>query len=412
MQPQEDQPTDARDEPIPPHETVGSALRAARLRLGQDLASVAAVLRIRSTFLQAIEDGQFQALPGAPYAVGFVRTYAEHLGLDGAEMVRRFKSEAAGLERRPSLSFPSPAPEGRVPGTAALLISLVVASVLFGGWYLYQSGRSAQLAQTVPEVPERLANPSGAVPGPTAGGSADISHDAASAGTASAAATPVTPAPGSIPAAPTAGAPSGSTSALPAGAAPAGAPAVTANASPSASAPDGEPVLPPPPGDPTRTMTVAAPPPVAVAPATPAPPAEVEDSPPPEPTPLGAGSPAGSGTAEPAIPPVPQVAALPSDGRVFGAQNSDARVIIKARGESWVQIRDANNTPLLTRVLRAGDSYLVPNKAGLVMMTGNAGVLDVLVDGTPVPPLGAVGAVRRNIALDADRLRAGSAGTE
>jgi len=63
-------------------------------------------------------------------------------------------------------------------------------------------------------------------------------------------------------------------------------------------------------------------------------------------------------------------------------------------------------------VLRAGDSYLVPNKGGLVMMTGNAGVLDVLVDGNPAPSLGAVGAVRRNIALDADRLRAGAAGTE
>jgi cytoskeleton protein RodZ len=147
-----------------------------------------------------------------------------------------------------------------------------------------------------------------------------------------------------------------------------------------------------------------------MAPAAPVPATEAEDGPPPEPTPLGAASPGGS--AEPAIPSVPQVAALPSDGRVFGAQNSDARVVIKARGESWVQIRDAANTPLLTRVLRAGDSYLVPNKAGLVMMTGNAGVLDVLVDGNPAPSLGAVGAVRRNIALDADRLRAGSAGTE
>ncbi|MBI3517020.1 MAG: DUF4115 domain-containing protein, partial [Proteobacteria bacterium] len=134
-----------------------------------------------------------------------------------------------------------------------------------------------------------------------------------------------------------------------------------------------------------------------------------EDGPPPDPTALGV-APSGS-AGERSIPPVPQVAAVPNDGRVFGAQNNDSRVVIKARGESWVQIRDASNTPLLTRVLRPGDSYRVPNQAGLVMMTGNAGVLDVFVDGSAAPPLGAVGAVRRNIALDADRLRAGTSGT-
>jgi hypothetical protein len=71
-------------------------------------------------------------------------------------------------------------------------------------------------------------------------------------------------------------------------------------------------------------------------------------------------------------------------------------------------VRDATNTPLLTRVLRPGDTYRVPNQAGLVMMTGNAGVLDVFVDGNAAPSLGAVGAVRRNIALDAERLRVGA----
>jgi hypothetical protein len=39
-------------------------------------------------------------------------------------------------------------------------------------------------------------------------------------------------------------------------------------------------------------------------------------------------------------------------------------------------------------------------------------VLDVFVDGTAAPSLGAVGAVRRNIALDADRLRSGAAGAQ
>jgi hypothetical protein len=386
MQPHETHPSDQRDEPALPHQTVGSTLRSARLRLGGELTEIATVLRIRPAFLEAIEEGHFQALPGAPYAMGFVRTYAEHLGLDGAEMVRRFKSEAAGLERKTSLSFPSPAPEGRVPGNATLLISLVAVTVVFAGWYFYQSG-TERLALRVPEVPERLAGPAGSVPAFNMGGLGDTPGGAAPTGPSSAAATP-------SPTGPAVPAP-----AAPAGAAPAPAPVGV------------EPALPPPPGDPTRRVATATspaltPPPAATLP----PPGEIEDSPPPDPTTLGAAPPGGAGDA--AIPPVPQVAAAPSDGRVFGAQNADARVIIKARGESWVQIRDATNTPLLTRVLRPGDSYRVPNQAGLVMMTGNAGVLDVLVDGSAAPPLGAVGAVRRNIALDAERLRAGSTGAQ
>jgi cytoskeleton protein RodZ len=194
MQPQENHPSDQPDEPALPHETVGSTLRSARLRLGGELNEIAAVLRIRPAFLQAIEDGHFQALPGAPYAMGFVRTYAEHLGLDGTEMVRRFKSEAAGLERKTSLSFPSPAPEGRVPGTATLLISLVAVTVVFAGWYFYQSG-SERLGPQVPEVPERLANPAGSVPAFNMGGLGEAPGGAAPSGPASAAATPSAPPP-------------------------------------------------------------------------------------------------------------------------------------------------------------------------------------------------------------------------
>ena len=401
MPPPEDHVADARDERAPPGQSVGSTLRAARLRLGQELSEVAAVLRIRSPFLQAIEDGQFEALPGVPYAIGFVRTYADHLGLDGGEMVRRFKSEAAGLERKTSLSFPSPAPEGRVPGTAALLISLVAATLVFGGWYLYQNA-GERLTMRVPEVPERLANP----PSVSGSGLGETPTDAPPAGAA-------------VPAAPPtpsyAGSPTSSGS--PAATTP---PPVSVAGTPRPAPSAVEPALPPPPGDPTRRLAAVAPAapnststPASISPAAPAsaaPPSagsEPEDSPPPDPTSLST-APAGAAGG---IPPVPQVAAVP-DGRVFGAQNGDSRVVIRARGESWVQVRDAANTPLLTRVLRPGDSYRVPNQAGLTMMTGNAGVLDVFVDGAAAPSLGAVGAVRRNIALDAERLRSGAIGAQ
>ena len=73
-------------------------------------------------------------------------------------------------------------------------------------------------------------------------------------------------------------------------------------------------------------------------------------------------------------------------------------------------MRDNNSNRLvMTRLMRAGDSYRVPDQTGLVLLTGNAGALEILVDGVSVPDLGEAGKVRRNVALDPDLLRQGTA---
>jgi cytoskeleton protein RodZ len=70
-----------------------------------------------------------------------------------------------------------------------------------------------------------------------------------------------------------------------------------------------------------------------------------------------------------------------------------------------VQIRDNPGNRVLTdRVLRAGDSVEIPNRAGIVLTTGKAENLDILLDGQEVDPFGGPG-VRRNIVLEPDRLR-------
>src|SRR6202012_2874631 len=62
---------------------IGGLLRRRREEIQQDIEDVSRQLRIRSVYLRAIEEGRFQELPGAAYAVGFVRAYADYLGLDG-----------------------------------------------------------------------------------------------------------------------------------------------------------------------------------------------------------------------------------------------------------------------------------------------------------------------------------------
>jgi cytoskeleton protein RodZ len=88
---------------------------------------------------------------------------------------------------------------------------------------------------------------------------------------------------------------------------------------------------------------------------------------------------------------------------------SASRIVLRARQDSWVQIQGANGATVMARTLRAGESYAVPEQAGLRLTTGNAGGLDVLVDGQAVPSLGQVGSVRRNIMLDPARLKTGTA---
>ena len=80
-------------------DTVGAELRAARLKRGEDLRSIAAALRIRREQLEALEEGRHDDLPGRAYAIGFVRSYAEFLGLDVSHVVDRFKFEIDRSER-------------------------------------------------------------------------------------------------------------------------------------------------------------------------------------------------------------------------------------------------------------------------------------------------------------------------
>src|SRR5689334_16452081 len=84
--------------------SVSDMLRSKRMSLGYELNEIAVALRIRLAYLEAIEQGRFKDLPGATYAHGFLRTYAEHLGLDPQLVLRRFKEETSGgMTAKPEL---------------------------------------------------------------------------------------------------------------------------------------------------------------------------------------------------------------------------------------------------------------------------------------------------------------------
>ncbi|MGH6962182.1 MAG: helix-turn-helix domain-containing protein, partial [Dongiaceae bacterium] len=155
-------PPETRTEPVidisayPVDIGVGELMRLTRERLGHELQTVANQLRIRLSYLEAIEDARFRDLPGTTYAVGFVRSYADYLGLDGADIVRRFREEAARIHGQTKLVFPALTAEGKLPRAAVLLVSAVGLAAVYGVWY-YISSRQQSDLPVIAEVPDRLA---------------------------------------------------------------------------------------------------------------------------------------------------------------------------------------------------------------------------------------------------------------
>jgi cytoskeletal protein RodZ len=418
---------------------VGTLLRTAREATGRNLQSVAQQLRIRAVYLRAIEEGDFGALPGTTYAVGFVRSYADFLGLDGPGIVRRFREEVEELGRRTQLVFPVTPAEGKIPGGALVLIAILIAGIGYGTWF-YMSDRERSLAGLIPEVPAQLKNLLGEGK-PAEAPSTVASNDnptiqtpaPAPDATASAPAAPATTASPSADAESTAGvataadeqaaaaitlsptAPSDANAAeedeVPP--APDDADAATDGTQAASQGSDDQEIVEPPPTldnapatsptitTPSTATTVPAPSMTQPQPVAPTAPAATVPA-----TTQQAATPP-SATAPPAAPPAPSVGedSLPR-GQDYGVTNGESRVVLVARQEAWVQVSSASQE-VWTRVLRPGDRYLVPNDPTLTLATGNAGGLDILVDGKKVSSLGPVGVVRRNISLDPQRLLGG-----
>ena len=145
-----------KQELVQDHLSVGRTLKSHRELRGQTLAEVSHMLRIHRDYLHAIEENEIEKLPGTTYAVGFVRSYAEHLGLDGSTISEWFKEEGKMLDRRAELVFPLPMPEGQTPGLIVLLSAAVLLSIVYGGW-VFMSSSNDEISNLIPDLPEEFA---------------------------------------------------------------------------------------------------------------------------------------------------------------------------------------------------------------------------------------------------------------
>ena len=189
-----------------------------------------------------------------------------------------------------------------------------------------------------------------------------------------------------------------------------------------------------------ETETAAIDPPAEeTAPADPAPSEEPEVAvvPPPAPSPTNAEASTGAEPTEPAdeappaetapaeapaaaedqVPPEADIASAgeevveesPPQEAAAQAEGEAGKIVVRARLESWIQITNEKKEVVFSRVLRSGETYTVPEEKGLMLTTGNAGGIEISVNGKKLKSLGTVGLVKRDIPLDAKKLRDGSA---
>jgi cytoskeleton protein RodZ len=150
---------------------IGATLREARSRRKVELSEVEATIKIRARFLRAIENEEWDALPGVAYTRGFIRTYAYYLGLDGERLADEYRHGIAPPgDRVPKRIEPVPTGARRggsrlsgralVIAVCLVMVALVVGIGLAGGdgdspppSPQAKGARETQAKQTAPASP-------------------------------------------------------------------------------------------------------------------------------------------------------------------------------------------------------------------------------------------------------------------
>jgi cytoskeletal protein RodZ len=333
-------------------ERLGDLLRRMREKRGDDLQYIADYLCIRRNFLELLESSRYSELPADAYVIGFLRSYANYLGIDGKEAIDRYRREMSGRRNKPALSLPTPISEGRTPSAIIMVGAAVAALLLYILWYALSSGDRS--AVTVPP-----ALPSSPVVETTS---------TVTGSQTEAAALPAVPSNLAIIAPPPADAGIMLSSAAPPATTPMPPTATTAissSAVPAASN-DAKPAAPVVPAATTSAEALNK--------------AQVQQ--------LATQT---SHASPPAAPPVTDKA---------------SRITVRAVQSSWILITNSSGQAIFDRVMKPGEVFSVPNKPGLNLTTGNGSGVILTLDGADMPKLATgVSHVMRNIPLDAEHLR-------
>jgi cytoskeleton protein RodZ len=136
---------------------LGNSLREVRIRQGLDYPQVELATKIRAKYLRALEDEAFEILPSETYVRGFLRSYAEFLGLDGQLYVDEFNSRYGTERRHDEERARSPrVHQDRGIQRKVVLVALAgiaaVTALVIAAWKFGGSDPSTAVPTTLPQV--------------------------------------------------------------------------------------------------------------------------------------------------------------------------------------------------------------------------------------------------------------------
>jgi cytoskeleton protein RodZ len=114
---------------------IGADLRQAREARGVSVEDVSAVLKIRVGDLKSLENDDFEELPAAVYAIGFIRSYATYLDLNAGELINRYKA-AMAAQTQEDAPYDPQAESEQMPVAVKLAIGAVVIFAVYILWLL------------------------------------------------------------------------------------------------------------------------------------------------------------------------------------------------------------------------------------------------------------------------------------
>ena len=334
--------------------STGAFLREARINSNISLSEASAYLRIHVKYLKLIEGNCYEDLPGPTYAIGFIRSYAEYLGVDAKILIDQYKEETANVDVLPGLEFPLPTNLGWFPSGKAVLICMLLSLFALVGWFVFETDDLPGTTD-IPLPPGYEATADKAIskqklhnygkPVNVMAKEDILSYKS-----------------------------SKSKSLM----------ADTGNKKPNQEKNSSE-----------KTLVLT---PEHITPKLKKPfKINIKDE-------------SLKRNYKTATKKESLESKLESNiGNIYGEQEKNSRILIVAESDSWIQVLNNNKKIIISRMFRAGDSYNVPNKSGLILLTGNAGGLKITIDGKSVPKLGSDGAILNNVRLDIELLNQGRA---
>ena len=136
-----DSDSDELQTPVETPPSAGALLKAAREKSGSELSDIAAETRIPIRHLEAIEQGDYAALPSRTYAIGFTRTYAKAVGLDERQLTDKVREELTDGHARQSAmrGGMEPGDSAKIPSAGLAWAGAIAAVILAAGVFAFFS---------------------------------------------------------------------------------------------------------------------------------------------------------------------------------------------------------------------------------------------------------------------------------